>query len=89
MSQLAPKLVYLLCLATSLTCAGLLIRAYRRTRHRLLLWCAISFALFALNNLFLVADLVVFPGRDLWIWRQLSAGTALAVLLYGFIWERE
>ena len=39
----APQLVYLLCLATSLVCAGLLARAYRRSRHRLLLWCAISF----------------------------------------------
>ena len=89
MSPLAPKLVYLLCLATSLVCAGLLARAYRRSRHRLLLWCALSFALFALNNLLLVADLVIFPAHNLWVWRQLSAGAALAVLLYGFIWERE
>lgn len=37
MSLLAPKLVYLLCLATSLVRAGLLARAYRRARGRLLL----------------------------------------------------
>lgn len=89
MTLLAPKLVYLLCLATSVVCAGLLARAYRRSRHRLLLWCAVSFCLFALNNLLLVADLLLFPARDLWMWRQLSAGAALGVLLYGFIWERE
>lgn len=89
MTLLAPQLVYLLCLATSLVCAGLLARAYRRTRHRLLLWCAVSFSLFALNNLLLVADLIVFPTRDLWLWRQLAAAAALAVLLYGFIWERD
>lgn len=89
MSLLAPQLVYLLCLATSLVCAGLLARAWRRSRQRLLLWCAISFSLLALNNFLLVADLVIFPTHDLWIWRQLSAGAALAVLLYGFIWERE
>jgi hypothetical protein len=89
MSLLAPKLVYLLCLATSLACAGLLARAYRRSRGRLLLWCAISFSLFAVNNLLLVADLVVFPTHDLWAWRQFSAAAAIGVLLYGFIWERE
>ena len=89
MSSLAPKLVYILCLAASLLCAGLLARAYRRSRHRLLLWCALSFALLALNNLLLVADLVLFPNYDLWIWRQASAGAAIAVLLYGFIWEDE
>jgi hypothetical protein len=89
MSLLAPKLVYLLCLATSLVCAGLLARAYRRSRGRLLLWCAISFALFALNNLLLVADLVIFPTHDLWALRQISAAAAVSVLLCGFIWERE
>ncbi len=89
MTLLAPKLVYLLCLATSLTCAGLLARAYRRSRGRLLLWCAISFSLLALNNLLLVADLVIFPTRDLWLWRQLSAGLAVGVLLCGFIWESQ
>ncbi|HWU14837.1 MAG TPA: DUF5985 family protein [Caulobacter sp.] len=87
--MLAPQLVYLLCLATSLLCAGLLTRAYRRSRQPLLLWCAVSFALLALNNLLLVFDLVVFPARDLWLWRQMAAAAALGVLLYGFIWERE
>jgi hypothetical protein len=89
MSLLAPKLVYLLCLATSLACAMLLARAYGRSRHRLLLWCAVSFALLALNNLLLVADLVLFPTTDLWMWRQVAAAAALGVLLAGFIWERD
>ncbi|KQY35870.1 hypothetical protein ASD38_04820 [Caulobacter sp. Root487D2Y] len=89
MSLLAPQLVYLLCLATSLVCAVLLARAHGRSRHRLLLWCAISFALLALNNLLLVADLVLLPARDLWIWRQVAAAAALGVLLGGFIWERD
>lgn len=89
MTVLAPQLVYLLCLATSLVCAGLLARAYGRTRHRLLLWCAVSFGLFAVNNLLLVADLIVFPTHDLWAWRQLAAAAAIAVLLCGFVWERD
>lgn len=89
MSSWAPKLVYLLCLGASLACAGLLEWAYRRTRIRLLLWCAVSFGLFALSNLLLVADLVLFPARDLWAWRQTSVGLGIGVLLFGFIWEGE
>ena len=86
---LAPAAVYILCLITSVVCAGLLLRAYLRQRSRLLLWTAASFVLLALNNLVLVADMVVFPTLPLWIWRQVSAMIALGILLYGFIWETE
>jgi hypothetical protein len=89
MRGLAPTAVYLLCLLTSSVCAGLLLRAYLRERSRLLLWVAASFVLLALNNLALVADMVVFPSVDLWIWRQLAAAAALGVLLYGFVWEMD
>lgn len=89
MSALAPTAVYLLCLLTSGLCAILLLRAYFRERSRLLLWTAVSFVFLALNNLALVADMVVFPATDLWVWRQLAAFLALGVLLYGFIWEAE
>jgi len=89
MRAVAPTAVYLLCLLTSTACAGLLLRAYFRERSRLLLWTAVSFVFLALNNLALVADMVIFPSVDLWIWRQLAAAAALGVLLYGFIWEVE
>lgn len=89
MRGVAPTAVYLLCLLTSMVCAGLLLRAYFRDRSRLLLWTAASFVFLALNNLALVADMVVFPSVDLWIWRQAAAAIALGVLLYGFIWEIE
>lgn len=89
MKALAPTAVYLLCLLTSVVCAGLLMRAYLRGRSRLLLWTSASFVFLALNNLALVADMVVFPSVDLWIWRQVAAFIALGVLLYGFIWEVE
>lgn len=89
MRGVAPTAVYLLCLLTSMVCAGLLLRAYFRDRSRLLLWTAASFVFLALNNLALVADMVVFPSVDLWIWRQAAAAVALGVLLYGFIWEIE
>lgn len=89
MSGFAPTAVYLLCLATSCLCAGLLLRAYWRSRSKLLLWTAVSFVFLALNNLCLVADMVVFPDVYLTPLRQLTAGLAIGVLLYGFIWEAE
>jgi hypothetical protein len=88
-SAFAPAAVYLLCLATSLVCAVLLIRAYRGSRSRLLLWTALCFVFLALNNLFLVADMVIFPNIDFRIWRHLAAFAAIGVLLFGFIREAE
>ena len=87
--MIAPAAVYVLCLVTSVVCAGFLLRAYQRSRTRLLLWTALSFICLAINNLFLVGDLVIFPGVDLWPMRQAAAVAAVGVLLYGFIWEAE
>lgn len=89
MTAFAPAAVYLLCLLTSIVCAGLLFRAWRKAGSRLLLWTAISFVFLAINNFFLVADMVVFTGLNLWVWRQAASVTAVAILLYGFIWEAE
>ena len=82
-------IVYLLCLAASALCAYLLLRAWSRTRARLLLWSAVSFSLLALNNLFVVGDMLVLPDVDLNWARQLTSLGAAAVLIYGFIWEVE
>jgi hypothetical protein len=82
-----PALIYGLCLAGSAGCAALLGRAYLRTRTRLLLWTAVSFCFFALNNLVLVVDMLVAPEADLWVWRQATLATGLGVLLFGFVWE--
>ncbi|HEX4740000.1 MAG TPA: DUF5985 family protein [Caulobacteraceae bacterium] len=89
MSKIAPTAVYVLCLLTSIVCSILLLRAYIRTKGRLLLWTAISFVFLSLNNLCLVADLVIFPDVDLTFLRQGTTLLALATLLYGFIWEVE
>ena len=89
MTPIAPTAVYVLCLVTSSVCAGLLLRAYLRSRTRLLLWTALAFVCLALNNLALVADMVIFPDVDLWLLRPLAALAAIAVLLYGFVWETE
>jgi hypothetical protein len=87
MTPVAATSVYLLCLATSCACAGLLIRSYLRNRMRLILWTAASFVFLALNNLSLVADVVLFPNVYLLPLRQITALLAIGVLLYAFIWE--
>jgi hypothetical protein len=81
------SLVYLLCFLTSLACAVLLMRAFRRTRSRLLLWTGLGFCALTLNNLLLVADLVIWAGVDLWGLRQAAGALAIVILLYGFLWE--
>lgn len=81
------SVIYLLCAATSLACTTLLIRAYVGNRTTLLLWSALGFVGLSINNLFLFLDTVILPDIDLLLIRQFSALGALAVLLYGFIWE--
>jgi hypothetical protein len=87
MTPFTPALVYVLCLATSVLCLVLLVRRYLRTRSRLLLWSALCFVGLALNNFFLFLDLAVFTETDLVSLRVLSSLAAVAVLLFGFIWE--
>ena len=79
--------VYILCILTSFGCAGLLIRSYRRTKARLLLWCALCFVGLLINNLLLFIDLIMVREIDLSIARTLTALVAMAMLLYGLIWE--
>lgn len=89
MNFTGPAIVYVLCLLTSMVCAGLLVRSYLRTRSSLLLWSALCFVLLALNNLFVVGDMILLPGVDLTLGRQITALAAVCVLLYGFIWETQ
>lgn len=82
-------IVYLLCLAASACCALLLVRSYRETRTRLLLWSAACFLLLAVNNLLVVTDILVLPSMDLLPLRRLASLSAVGVLLFGFIWESD
>jgi uncharacterized membrane protein len=84
-----PAAVFLLCFGTSVVCLVLLVRAYLRTRSRLLFWSAACFVLLAINNGLLFLDLVVVPDNDLRIARHATALAAIATLLYGFIWDME
>lgn len=78
--------VYALCALTSLLCAALLFRGYRRSGARLLLWSSICFVGFFLNNLLLLVDVNV-PLEDLSIWRSLPALAGMLILVYGLVWE--
>lgn len=84
-----PALVYSLCFATSVICAALLLRAYFKTRARLLLWSAAAFVCLAINNFFVLGDMILFPSVDLLPYRYAAALAAVCVLIYGFIWEVE
>jgi len=79
-------LVYVLCALASLLCAALLLRGFRRTGVRLLLWSALCFACFALNNVLLIID-VRMPAQDLSLVRSLPSLLGIGLLLYGLIWE--
>ncbi len=79
--------IYLMCVVTSLLCAYLLLRAYRRGRTKLLIWSALCFALLAVNNLVVAADVLLLPTIDLTMLRLATSVAAVAVLLCGFIWE--
>jgi hypothetical protein len=81
--------IYSLCTLTALTCAFLLLDAYRRGGYRLLLWSGLCFAGLTINNLLVVFDKLVFTLVDLSIWRTLVALLAMTVLLYGLIWDTE
>ena len=78
---------YLLCAATSALCAALLVRAYLASRTRLLLWSALCFGGLMVNNILLVVDRRIIVGTDLQLLRDVTGLAAVAVLLFGLIWE--
>jgi hypothetical protein len=81
--------VYILCALTSLACAVLLLRGYRRSAMRLLLWSGVCFVALAISNMVLFFDLVVAPGRDLSLIRSSIGLLGVATLLYGLIWDAQ
>ena len=82
--------VYLLCAATSLVCAWLLLRAWLTDRQRLLLWSSLCFCGLAVNNVLLFVDRVLTAETiDLSVYRTLAGFVGLAILLYGLLWDTE
>lgn len=87
--ELLEPTVYVLCILTSLTAMWLLLRGYWRSGSPLLLWSAVAFVAFAVNNLLLFTDIVLLPNIDLRAFRAVTALIGVAILLYAFIWEIE
>ena len=79
--------IYVLCALTSITCAVLLVRGYRRSRVRLLFWSAWCFVGLALNNILLILDVRVLTQVDLEFWRAVPAVIGVSLLVYGLVWE--
>jgi hypothetical protein len=82
-------IVYILCTGTALACSLLLLRGYRRTGVRLLLWTGLCFLLLGLENGLLFVDRILLPPKvDLTFWRAPIALAAVVLLLFGLIWQK-
>jgi hypothetical protein len=88
-SDFFPGLVYVLCAVTSLACALLLARGYRRSGARLLLWSSLCFIGLAVDNALLYLDRVVVPDIDLATIRYLPGLVGVMLLLYGLVWDSD
>jgi hypothetical protein len=82
--------LFLLAALTSIGCTWLLLRAYARSRIRLLFWTGVCFIFLSVNNVLLFVDTIILPTQvDLRIYRLTAALVGIACLLYAFIWEAE
>lgn len=84
-----PGLVYIACFIASSVCALLMVRQYRLRPQPILLWSAACFTLLAASNLIVVVDQLFLTDINLRPVRLWLTLIAIAVLLYGFIWEAE
>lgn len=83
------SLISLLCAVTSLACAVLLWRGWRRSGARLLLWSALCFVGLFVSNLLLVVELQATDTPALSAARSAPALLGVAFLLYGLIWDAD
>jgi hypothetical protein len=79
--------IYLLCAATSLAAAVMLMRQYLRTRTPLLFWSVIAFVGLSISNVLVYVDLVLVSSIDLSTLRAGVSAAAMVALVYGLIWE--
>ena len=79
------RTIYILCALTSIICVVLLLRHYRLSHGRLLIWSTLCFACLAITNVLLYLDLVVLPAIDLSAVRSGVTLVGMLLLLYGLI----
>lgn len=82
-----PTIIYILCFLTCIGCAALLWRGFRKTRFRLLLWSSLCFLILGIANILLFTDLVLYPGTNLLLMRNVVTLVAILILLVGLIFE--
>lgn len=86
------QIAYLLCAVTAMACTWLLLRGYRRSGVRLLLWCGVFFVVLSIENTILFVDLVLLPEVNMpWLItaRRSIALVGVMLLLFGLIWETD
>lgn len=81
--------VYLMCTLTSATCAALLLREFRRTTSRVLLWCGLAFVGFTVSNAMVFADFLLVPTVNLAPVRAIANWIATTVLVVALVWDLE
>jgi len=84
-----PGGVYILCAATSLLCAILLLRGYRRSGVRLLFWSGLCFVGLTVDNVMLYVDQMVVVSANLYLARTLPGLIGLMLLIYGLVWDTD
>lgn len=81
--------LYILTCITTLVCAVLLLRAFANVRKKLLLWSGLCFVGLTISNMFVIADLLIYPNIDLYTYRLGTTAVSMAFLLFGLIWESQ
>jgi hypothetical protein len=87
--MIMAALIYSLCALVAALCTFLLLRAWTQSRYRLLLWTGLCFAGLTTTNVLLFLDKVVLPTVDLTPARMICTVAAMAVLLYGLVWDAQ
>ena len=82
-----PGMVYILCGLTSMVCSILLLRGFRQSGVRLLLWSGLCFIGLTAENFILYIDMVFVPDISLALARKIPGLIALMLLLYGLVWD--
>lgn len=79
---------YILCTLTSIICAVLLLRGYKKSGLRLLFWSGLCFIGLTLNNILVIVDVRLLPNVDLSTVRLFPTILGLILLIFGAIWEK-
>jgi hypothetical protein len=82
------SIVYALSTLTCIACAYLLLRSFKRTGTRLLLWSGLCFIGLALNNILATIDVNTPTDlMDLSTLRVMVSIVSVSILIYGLTWE--